>query len=114
MLNKRFFTSLVVGAAALIGTSIPTPALANNNNAALNMMAMQMYMQQQANAQTQAILAQQQAQANYAAAQAAWAANTIPQTQVSYMTPQPVYVQSPQVVYVNHAFHGGYHHEFRR
>jgi len=35
-------------------------------------MAMQMYMQQQANTQTQALLAQQQAQANYAAAQAAW------------------------------------------
>jgi len=75
---------------------------------------MQMYMQQQANTQTQALLAQQQAQANYAAAQAAWAANTIPQTQVSYVTPQPVYVQNPQVVYVNHGFRGGNHHEFRR
>ena len=59
MISTNSIMSLLVGTAALIGTALPTPALArNDNNAALNQMAMQMYMQQQANAQNQAILAQ--------------------------------------------------------
>jgi len=123
MINKKMMTSLLIGAATLIGTALPTPALANNNNAALNMMAMQMYMQQQANAQQQTILAQQQANANYAAAQAAWAANTVQpttQTVVSY-APAQYYAPAPQVVYnnfhpQNHDFHrdNGIHNEGRR
>jgi len=89
MNTKKMMASLLAGAATLVGTILPTPALASNNNQALNMMAMQMYMQQQANAQQQTILAQEQAQATYNAAQAAWAANTVPQTTVAYYAPQP-------------------------
>lgn len=119
MINKKLMASILVGAATLMSTALPTPALAKGSaaqNAALDMMAMQIYMQQQANAQNQAILAQEQAQANYNAAQAAWtAANSYPvQTVVSYAAPTPVYVAAAPIVYhVNHEFRHDFGHDFR-
>lgn len=73
-MNKNLIAGLFV-AAILAGAVIPTPALArNNNNAALNALAMQMYVQQQQTQQQEALLAQQQAAAQQAYAQANWQA----------------------------------------
>ena len=78
--------SLLLGAATIAGLALPAPVLAKNSaaqNAALDQMALQMYMQQQQ--QNQSVLAQQAAQSNYNAAQAAWAAQqSTPLTNVNY------------------------------
>lgn len=87
--------SVVAGVAILASTALPPAALAKNSaaqNAALNQMALQMYLQQQANTQNQA-LAQQQ---SYYNGQAVWnnRLNT-PWTGVNYANP-----------YANNAYNG--------
>ncbi len=108
MISTKSMMSSLIGAAILISTALPTPALAKNSaaqNAALDQMALQMYIQQNSNVQTQAILAQQQALANYNAAQAAWATqHYTPVTNVNYVYPNS-YVNGS--VYYHHNWHHG-------
>jgi len=120
MTPSKKLISLLAGAVSVAAATLPAPALANNNNnnTALNQMAMQMYMQQQTNGQTQAILAQQQSIANYNAAQAAWAAQHtyVPASNVNYTYPTSYYsnqVATP-VQTVNYApnYNQGLHHEY--
>jgi hypothetical protein len=70
MNSRKLFASVLIGLAALAGTSLASPAEArNNNNVLLNQMAMQMYQQNMATqAQYQAAeLAREQDEANYRA-----------------------------------------------
>ncbi len=77
MISKKLTLSLLAGAFAI--TSACAPAFPKDPNGyAANQMAMQMWMNQQANNQQQAYWNQQQAINNYYAAQNAWAQNTVP------------------------------------
>ncbi len=77
MLKVKLMAGILVGAVAFV--SMASPALAKDPNGyAANQMAMQMWMNQQANNQQNAAYAQQQANDNYNAAQYAWATRTVP------------------------------------
>jgi hypothetical protein len=145
MISSKAAMSILIGAATLLGTMLPVPALAKNTaaqNAALDQMAMQMYLQQQANTQNQALLSQQQAQANLNAGNSTWAAQQYwPVTGVNYAYQNPYgyngyngnnsydgnnryngnnscnsyngYVNSSNP-YQNAAYQNHFHHDFRR
>jgi hypothetical protein len=111
-MNIKSITTLGLVAVALAVTSV-APAFANNNNAYMNQLAMQMYMQNQAAAPTNpwlngTIPVSYQAPV-YGAATNPWAAYSVPYTNVI----------SPQVVYRNVAVphfvgHEGFRDRFHR
>ncbi len=112
-MNIKSITTLGLVAVALAVTSV-APAFANNNNAYMNSLAMQMYLQNQAAAQTNpylngALINSGYQYPVYGAATNPWAAYNAPYSNVV----------SPRVIYRNvavphYARHEGFRDRFHR